>query len=160
MKMCKGILLKSIVMSLIFFVFLPISLASNKQSQLSVTGHWETIDGKTQKPSSIVAIQKQGAFYIGKVIKTFRIPGEKAGVPYCVACRGNQKNKPIMGLEIIQGMICRLGYCHGGTILDPRNGNIYHATMRLIDAGKKLRVRGYVGLPVFGKTVMWNRVVK
>jgi uncharacterized protein (DUF2147 family) len=42
-----------------------------------------------------------------------------------------------------------------GTIEDPRSGKSYHAQLSLDDAGR-LHVRGYVGLPMFGETVVWR----
>lgn len=42
-----------------------------------------------------------------------------------------------------------------GTIEDPRNGKRYHMQLSLDDIGG-LRVRGYVGLPLFGETVLWR----
>lgn len=122
----------------------------------SVIGNWETIDGKTQKPSSIIAIQPEGSVVVGKIIKTFEGTSEKK-IERCIACKDNRKNKPIIGLKIIQGMQCQPNYCRGGTILDPRDGKVYKATMRLVNNGKQLKVRGYIGVSLFGKTVVWNR---
>lgn len=122
----------------------------------SILGNWETIDGKTQKPSSIIAIQSKGSVVVGKIIKTFDGTGEKK-IERCVACKNDRKNQPIIGLEIIRNMQCQPTYCRGGTILDPRDGKIYKATMRLVNNGQQLKVRGYIGVSLFGKTVVWNR---
>lgn len=119
-------------------------------------GKWETIDGKTQKPSSIIAITSKGSMVVGKIIKTFDGTSEKK-VERCAACKDDRKNKPIIGLEIIRGMQCQQDVCRGGTILDPRDGKIYKATMRVVNGGKQLKVRGYLGVSLFGKTVVWNR---
>jgi hypothetical protein len=35
----------------------------------------------------------------------------------------------------------------GGEILDPENGKTYRATLKLVDGGRRLVVRGYIGLP-------------
>jgi uncharacterized protein (DUF2147 family) len=45
----------------------------------------------------------------------------------------------------------------GGEILDPKNGKIYRARMQLIEGGRKLEVRGYVGLSLFGRSQTWLR---
>ena len=45
-----------------------------------------------------------------------------------------------------------------GTILDPESGKIYHASMHLSPDGTKLTVRGYIGLSIFGRSQIWNRV--
>lgn len=44
----------------------------------------------------------------------------------------------------------------GGTIYDPRNGKTYECEVTLEYDGT-LEVRGYVGLPLYGKTVVWTR---
>jgi uncharacterized protein (DUF2147 family) len=43
-----------------------------------------------------------------------------------------------------------------GTVTDPRNGSVYHATLTLREDGT-LRLRGYVGVPLFGQTQSWTR---
>lgn len=156
----KNFLIKWLMMGLFFIIFSPFAFATtilNASNTQSVVGYWQTIDGKTQKPSSIIQILQNRSFTEGKIVKTFPVPGEQKS-KLCIACHGNQKNKPILGLTIIHRMVCQPGSCAHGTILDPRNGTLYHATMKLISNGRQLKVRGYVGMPLFGKTVIWNRV--
>jgi uncharacterized protein (DUF2147 family) len=45
----------------------------------------------------------------------------------------------------------------GGEILDPDNGKVYRSKMELTDAGKKLKVRGYIGVPMLGRSQVWVR---
>ena len=45
----------------------------------------------------------------------------------------------------------------GGEILDPKNGSIYRAKMKLLDGGKKLEVRGFIGVSLFGRSQTWVR---
>ncbi len=152
-------LIKLIGTGLFFVVFSPFVFAAGQSNAQSVAGYWQTIDGKTHKPSSVIQIEPAGQFYIGKIVKIFSPSSNNAQV-LCLKCKGDQKNKPILGLTIVQHMICQAGYCSQGTILDPRNGDVYHSNMQVINGGQALKVRGYVGVPLFGKTVIWHRIDK
>ena len=46
--------------------------------------------------------------------------------------------------------------CEGGDILDPNNGKVYKVKLKPIDGGKKLDVRGYIGMPMLGRTQTWS----
>ncbi len=46
---------------------------------------------------------------------------------------------------------------NGGDILDPNNGKVYRSKMTLTDGGAKLKVRGYIGMPMLGRTQVWVR---
>ena len=146
-----------LLMSVALFLFSPIIFATTQINASSITGYWQTIDGKTKKPSSIIYVHQKGQWVFGKIVKTFSLPDESKS-KVCNHCTGSQKNKPILGLTIIKNMTCTADVCHGGTILDPRSGSVYHANMRLIDAGQQMQVHGYIGIALFGKTVIWHKV--
>lgn len=123
----------------------------------SVTGHWETIDDETGKPSSIIEIFKVGDVFKGKIIKLID-PDEPT--PTCNKCPGEKLDKPVLGLEIIWGMKETKPNQEwgGGEILDPRKGKSYKCRMHLIADGRKLNVRGYIGFSLLGRTQTWMRV--
>ena len=45
----------------------------------------------------------------------------------------------------------------GGFILDPDNGKVYKAKLRLEVGGRKLLVRGFIGFSLLGRTQTWIR---
>jgi uncharacterized protein (DUF2147 family) len=42
-----------------------------------------------------------------------------------------------------------------GSVLDPRDGSVYHAEIKL-DGARHLYLHGYIGLPIFGQTQTWT----
>lgn len=66
--------------------------------------------------------------------------------------------RPILGMPLlIDFKPDGPGQWKDGRIYNPRNGKLYKCTMRL-DGADTLRVRGYVGIPLFGQTKVWTRV--
>lgn len=122
----------------------------------SVTGQWRTIDDETEKQKSIVEIFIQGGKLYGKILKTYDDDGVTPTNKKCVECNGALKDKPIIGMNIINGLE-RDGKVWEGKkgILDPGNGKEYNVKIWLEDP-KTLTVRGSIG-PI-GRKQTWHRV--
>jgi uncharacterized protein (DUF2147 family) len=60
-------------------------------------------------------------------------------------------------MTIITGMHQEGNEYTGGQILDAESGKVYKSKMTLLEDGKKLNVRGYIGMPMFGRTQTWLR---
>lgn len=124
--------------------------------ETSPVGVWKTIDDETGKPKSLVRITESNGELRGKIEKLFREAGEEQN-PKCEKCEGNLKDQPIIGMTIITGMKKDGSEYNGGQILDPNNGKVYKSKMSLVEGGKKLDVRGYIGVPMLGRTQTWIR---
>ena len=122
----------------------------------SAAGLWQNIDTETGKTDGWFFIYEHGT-YEGAIVKMFLKPGDPPN-PVCAKCEGDQQNAPWLGLTIIKGMDRKgLEYANG-TILDPRYGTEWKALMNLSPDGQDLTVRGFLGLPTFGKNQYWKRL--
>lgn len=119
-------------------------------------GLWETIDDETNEPESHVRIWVDDGELFGKVEKLILKPGEPSD-PKCTQCVGDKKDQPILGMTIISGLRQEGGVWTGGHILDPDNGKVYKCRIKVEDGGRKLEVRGYVGLSLIGRSQIWHR---
>jgi uncharacterized protein (DUF2147 family) len=127
-------------------------------AQATPVGVWKTIDddGKTEK--SIVRIADAGGKLSGSIETVFDQTKKDA---VCDKCSDERKDKRVVGLTILRNVV-KDGedqtLWSGGDILDPNNGKVYKVRLRPIDGGKRLEVRGYVGMPMLGRTQTWVRV--
>lgn len=120
----------------------------------SPVGAWRTIDDATKKPKSIVRILEREGSLIGRVEK-FLDPAADPGKK-CTECSDERKDRPILGMTIMSGLKRDGDTWSGGHILDPENGKAYRCTVTLVDRGRRLEMRGYIG--IFFRTQVWERV--
>jgi uncharacterized protein (DUF2147 family) len=136
---------------------LTLLLATSAMAQApSAVGRWTTIDDETKKPKSVITIWEENGKLFGKIEKLFLEPNEEQN-PVCDKCEGKLKNQPIIGMTILRDLKKDDDEWTGGTVLDPANGKTYKCKIAVEDGGKKLKVRGYVGLSLLGRTQHWVR---
>ena len=119
-----------------------------------VIGKWNTIDEVTGKAMSVVEIFENNNKIYGKVIE---ILNPKNRNNTCKDCPGEDQNKPILGLTIIKGLVKDGTEYNDGKILDPKSGKVYKCYIEL-ESTNKLKVRGYLGISLIGRTQYWERV--
>ena len=119
-------------------------------------GLWRTIDDKSGKEKSLVRVSESNGQLQITIEKLFREPGEEPN-PLCDKCSGEKKNKPVIGMQIGNGLKKDGEVWSGGEILDPQNGKTYKCKVWLEEKGKKLHVRGFIGVSVLGRTQVWVR---
>ena len=125
-------------------------------AQASPVGVWKTIDDKTKSERAVVRVTETGGVISGKLEKLLAADAKQDAV--CDKCADDRKDKPMVGLEIIRGVKKGDGdVWEGGTILDAAEGKVYKVRMTPIEGGKKMEVRGYVGMPMLGRTQTWIR---
>jgi uncharacterized protein (DUF2147 family) len=124
----------------------------------SPVGLWQAVDDDTKQPTGWFLITEQDGVYTGVIAKMFLKPGEDPNV-VCDQCKDDRHNHPWLGLELIRGMQQESADKYsGGTILDPRDGKTYHATMKMTPDGQTLVVRGYLGVELLGRNQYWTRL--
>lgn len=133
-----------------------VALAPSAFAGAAPEGRWRTIDDKTHKEKSIVEIAEVNGELQGKVVKLLN-RGDKPANPTCDKCEGDRKGKPVIGMTILWGLKQDGDEWTGGSIVDPESGEIYDAKLALADDGRKLDVRGYLGVALLGRTQTWVR---
>jgi len=127
--------------------------------EASAVGLWEQVDEKTGKAESWFNIVEKDGVYIGTIVKMFPKPGDPPPETFrCTKCEGAEKDAPVLGLALIKAMKRKGLNYEDGTIMDPRDGSVYRALMQVSPDGKKLEVRGYLGVAMFGRSQTWNRL--
>src|SRR5579863_3108521 len=120
----------------------------------SPVGRWKTVDDSTGKVKSIVAIREENGKLFGTIEELFDPPVPH---PTCYLCTGDLKDRPLVGLQILSDFVPDGSQWSGGQVLDPETGKTYRASLSLEDSGKKLRLRGYIGIQLLGRTEHWLR---
>jgi len=144
---------------LIIVMLFPLSSVHADEAD-NILGIWLTAEGKSK-----VEIYKCSEKYCGKII-WMKEPQFPADDPKGMAGKDKidrenpdetLRTRPLLGMNIIDGFVYDgESEWNEGTIYDPRNGKKYNCKMTLTDENT-LDVRGYVGLPLFGRTAIWTR---
>ena len=116
---------------------------------------WKTIDDKTKQPKAIVKFTEQKNGTLSASIQSVLTPGEENA---CKKCEGPYHNKSLKGLRIVTGLKNVGGTSYeNGSILDPQSGKTYKLKGQIADGGKKLELRGFIGVAALGRNQTWIR---
>lgn len=133
-----------------------LSIAPAFADDNSPVGLWKNIDDVSGKPKALIRITESEGALQGRIEQLFRAPAEEQN-PKCDKCEGARKDQAIVGMVILSGLKKDGDEYAGGEILDPNNGKVYKSKLHLTDGGKKLNVRGYIGVPMLGRSQVWVR---
>ena len=119
-----------------------------------ILGLWQTGSGKGR-----ILITQYGDKFGGKLV-WLRDPLDANGKAKTDSKNpdpAKQKN-PLIGLNNLLGFTYEgKGKYENGTIYDPENGKTYKCVIT-IDGDNTLKVRGYIGITMIGRTDTWTRV--
>ncbi len=129
----------------------------------AILGVWATepdpVDGNAH-----VEVWKEGDRYFGKIIwlekPEYNADDRMAGQPKVDRENPDEslRQRSLIGLPILADFrSAGDGEWNKGTIYDPDNGKTYKCVARLTDDGRTLKVRGYVGFSLLGRTTEWTR---
>ena len=124
-------------------------------SAQTVTGKWITFDSDTKKPKSEVEIYEKDGVIFGKITELFNVADTSKPV-LCTTCKGDKKDQPIIGMNIIENMKPDGKEYKGGTITDPQSGKTYKCVLYVDPKdASTLVVKGYIG--PLNKSQYWKR---
>lgn len=140
--------------SLLIVTLVLCSFDTLAQSDSLILGTWLNTEKTAQ-----IEIMSKGDEYLGKII--WLDNPDKDGTPVLDKANENEKlrNRPVMGLTILEGLKYDEGIWKGGKIYDPNSGKTYSCEVKL-KGQEKLEVKGYLGFSWIGKTVEWTKVNK
>jgi uncharacterized protein (DUF2147 family) len=140
----------------LWLFFSTILSSAQTSSQSTPVGRWMTVDDVTNKVKSIVLIWEESGKLNGRIEKLIE-PDPQYPDPRCVRCAGELKDRPVIGLRILWDLRKDGERWTGGKVLDPNTGKTYKCFVVMEDAGKRLKVRGFIGSSLVGRTQYWLR---
>ena len=145
--------MKRLFLLIACLMLLPVAGAHAAEAEAdAILGEWYT-DGD----ESVVEIYKCGDLYCGKIVwlsEPLTEDGEKK------TDQNNpdesQRDREIIGMDIVRDFAYSGRSSWGGaTIYDPNKGKTYKCKAKL--KGDKLKIRGFIGVSVLGRTTVWRR---
>ena len=133
-------------------VMLLLSATGSASAASGIFGHWTTADGST-----VVALACGGGQ--GDQVLCLRIERLSPSAPGTVDEKNpntSLRQRQLCGVEIGSGFHLEGDTkATGGTLYDPLSGNTYRGLMEV--NGDTLKLRGYLGVSIFGRTETWHR---
>ncbi len=110
-----------------------------------ITGDWVTPN------KSVVRMYPCGNDICGKLVHISVAETKDRNNP-----QPSLRERPLCGLDIAEGFRMKdQTHAQGGHVYDPESGKTYRGTITA--EGDTLKLRGYVGVPLFGRTETWHR---
>ncbi len=110
-----------------------------------------------------IKIYKENGKYYGKIVWLKNPIDEETGKPKLDKHNDDEslRTRPIMGMLVLKDFVFDGDdEWEDGQIYDPKSGNTYSCYMEFPDEDNKdrLKIRGYIGISLLGRTDYWERV--
>ena len=139
----------------LLFILVHLTILTYAGPGDQLIGVWLTEEGNAK-----IKIEKSGNKYYGKII-WLEEPNNENGKPKTDKENPDEdkRNKPLIGLNLLKGFVWDAddNEWDNGTIYDPENGSTYDCYIVMED-NNTIRVRGYIGVSLLGRTTIWKRV--
>ncbi|MBT6592815.1 MAG: DUF2147 domain-containing protein [Porticoccaceae bacterium] len=135
---------------LIFIIYLSATNASADPAA-DPSGLWNTFDKSGTLQSTVEVRIEAGKLY-ATILRLHNQPEEN---PVCENCKGDLYGKPVIGMEVINGLSLKKNIWQNGTLFDPETGGSYKGRVWLEE--NTLMVRGYLGFVY--QTKSWQRAL-
>ena len=153
-----GKILKYSVLALLFMAVVPLKAQVNKGDRL--VGTYRVVEPETKEDSKVRIFKTADGKYKGQVI-WLAVPTMKDGTPKRDILNPDPKKRNTPGDQIV----LLLGFTYdvdkdmwvNGEIYDPCHGKTYKCRLNF-ESDTKLKVRGYIGAPAFGKSMYWYKI--
>ncbi len=126
------------------FLFMALRAFSQSGSDKIVGVYW------SPEKDAKIEMYKQGAQYFGKTIWSATARKDVNNPDKAL----RQRN--LLGLDLLTNFNYEDGLYKNGSVYDPNNGKTY--SCKITFDGPNLKVRGYIGLSLFGRTEIFERI--
>jgi uncharacterized protein (DUF2147 family) len=143
---------------LVFISLVSMAAPAGAVDADSVIGFWNT-----QDKDAVFEIYRCGSLYCGRIysLEEPNYPSTDKRMPGMPKADTNNhdpalRSQTLVGLQLISGFRYEGDNCWKGMIYNPQDGETYRCTFSM-DGEGRLKVRGYIGIPLFGRTQIWTR---
>ncbi len=137
----------------LYLVFVVLFTSTVAKAQ-DITGKWwdEEHRGQTE-----LYMSPDGKLY-GRIVMLAKPIDKETGKPALDKHNSDKKlrSRPTLGLVVVVGFV-KKGDKWEGSVYNPKDGNTYSGYIQLQSDGT-LKLRGYMGISLIGKTEIWTRV--
>ncbi len=148
-------LLRSMLLILIFGMTTTALMGQSSSEANKITGVWYT----QKKDAKVKIYNCEGDKYCGKIIWTENVENDKPLKKDENNPDPEKRDRTIKGIDIIKDLAYNASdeAWEGGTIYDPNKGKKYNCYAELVNPDE-LKVRGYIGVSMFGRSQQWERI--